>query len=68
MGTWYKDFYLTTPLGEQQMRDALTDPDYGAQNRADIQQRLTEMQSVPEGRCSITSAQVRFLEGVLSAQ
>ena len=68
MGTWYKDFYLTTPLGEQQMRDALADPDYGAQNRADIQQRLTEMQDVPQGRCSITSTQIKFLEGVLSAQ
>ena len=68
MGTWYKDFYLATPAGEQQMRDAFTDPDHGAQNRADVERRLAEMRQIPDDRCHITKKQRDFLERVLGAQ
>ncbi len=66
MGAWHKDFYLTTPAGEQQMRDAFRDPDHGASNRADVEARLAEMKKIPDDRCHITKVQKMFLERMLN--
>lgn len=66
MGLWHKSFYITTPYGEKEMRDAIADPDTGAENLADIKRRRSEMEDIPEGRCVVTSEQRRFLDRVLS--
>lgn len=66
MGAWYKEWYLTTPAAEQQLRDALNDPDHGAENRADVQKRLNEMLQLHPDRCAISVDQSKFLQKVLN--
>lgn len=68
MGSWYRDFYNTALGGEQAMRAALQDVDTGAENRADIENRLAELKQVPQDRCVISSEQVRFIERMLTEQ
>lgn len=67
MGAWYKDWYITTKVGEAELRTAIADPDAGAQNLTDVQTRLAEMKSVPDDRCAVTLDQQRFLERVLGS-
>lgn len=67
MGIWYKEWYITTPTGEEQMRAAITDPVDGAANREDISKRLDEIRQIPEERCAISLDQKRFLERVLAS-
>jgi hypothetical protein len=61
-GEWYKEFYLASPMGEDELRKAIADP----QNLSDVRKRYEEMKGVPEGRCHITKGQLRFLERVLA--
>lgn len=67
MGIWYKEWYLTTPQGEADIRAALTDPDNGGANRTDIQNRLAEIRALEEDRCAISRDQKRFLTRILES-
>lgn len=65
-GTWYKEFYLTTEEGENNLKAALTHPIDAEQNISDVRRRFEELKGVPSDRCAISSAQVKFLDRVLS--
>ena len=65
MGEWYKDHYLTTKDGEAALRAALTNPEAGAQNKADVQKRLDELTQDVTDRCVISTKQKKFLQHVL---
>lgn len=69
MGVWYKEWYLTTKQGDIDMVAALSDPDpdIAAQNRSDINNRLSEMQQLDQDRCAISRDQIRFITRVLGS-
>ncbi len=68
MGEWYKPFYLKTIEDEAKLRAALSHPDDGASNRADVRKRLDELRQIPDDRCHVSRDQRRYLERVLGVE
>lgn len=68
MGIWYKQWYITTPAGAKALRDALDDPETGAETREDCQRRLEELRQINGvgERCALSQGQAVFLAGMLA--
>lgn len=65
--SWYREWYITSPEGEANLRAALADPEHGEKNRADVEKRFEEIKKIPEGRCAIALDQKRFLGRVMGS-